>query len=243
MAKQKQQKNHLGKVKLRKHLKKEWMLYSFLIIPVIYYIIFKYIPMLGNVIAFRKYSGGPNIFGQKWVGLRYFKQFFRDRSFWNAFRNTLTLSITYLIFRFPITLTFALLLNEIRNLKWKKFVQTVSYLPHFISMVIIAGMIKEVVSLTGPINTIIASLGGEKISFIQEAPWFPPIYIISGIWQGLGWGTILYLAAMTGINIAANVLPAIFCLIAIIPIAMYSLDAKKIQENSRILAEKHAKSE
>ncbi len=200
MAKQKQQKNHLGKVKLGKHLKKEWMLYSFLIIPVIYYIIFKYIPMLGNVIAFRKYSGGPNIFGQKWVGLRYFKQFFRDRSFWNAFRNTLTLSITYLIFRFPITLTFALLLNEIRNLKWKKFVQTVSYLPHFISMVIIAGMIKEVVSLTGPINTIIASLGGEKISFIQEAPWFPPIYIISGIWQGLGWGTILYLAAMTGIN-------------------------------------------
>lgn len=200
MAKQKQQKNHLGKVKLGKHLKKEWMLYSFLIIPVIYYIIFKYIPMFGNVIAFRKYSGGPNIFGQKWVGLRYFKQFFKDPAFWNAFRNTLTLSITYLLFRFPITLTFALLLNEIRNLKWKKFVQTVSYLPHFISMVIIAGMIKEVVSLTGPINTIIASLGGEKISFIQEASWFPPIYIISGIWQGLGWGTILYLAAMTGIN-------------------------------------------
>lgn len=200
MAKQKQQKNHLGKVKLGKHLKKEWMLYSFLIIPVIYYIIFKYIPMLGNIIAFRKYSGGPNIFGQKWVGLRYFKQFFRDPAFWNAFRNTLTLSITYLIFRFPITLTFALLLNEIRNLKWKKFVQTVSYLPHFISMVIIAGMIKEVVSLTGPINTIIASLGGDKISFIQEASWFPPIYIISGLWQGLGWGTILYLAAMTGIN-------------------------------------------
>lgn len=200
MAKQKQQKNHLGKVNLGKHLKKEWMLYSFLIIPVLYYIIFKYIPMFGNVIAFRKYSGGPNIFGQKWVGFRYFKQFFKDPSFWNAFRNTLTLSVTYLIFRFPITLTFALLLNEIRNLKWKKFVQTVSYLPHFISMVIIAGMIKEVVSLTGPINTMIESLGGEKISFIQEAPWFPPIYIISGIWQGLGWGTILYLAAMTGIN-------------------------------------------
>ena len=200
MAKQKQQKNHLGKVSLGKHLKKEWMLYSFLIIPVLYYIIFKYIPMFGNVIAFRKYSGGPNIFGQKWVGFRYFKQFLKDPSFWNAFRNTLTLSITYLIFRFPITLTFALLLNEIRNLKWKKFVQTVSYLPHFISMVIIAGMIKEVVSLTGPINTMIESLGGEKISFIQEASWFPPIYIISGIWQGLGWGTILYLAAMTGIN-------------------------------------------
>ena len=102
--------------------------------------------------------------------------------------------------RFPLTLIFALLLNEIRNIKWKKFVQTVSYLPHFISMVIIAGMIKEVVSLSGPINTLLSSFGMEKISFIQEASWFPPIYIISGIWQALGWGTILYLAAMTGIN-------------------------------------------
>lgn len=200
MAKQKQPKNELGKVKLGRHLKKEWMLYSFFIIPIIYYVIFKYIPMFGNVIAFRKYSGGPNIFGEKWVGFRYFKQFLKDPSFWRAFRNTLYLSITYLLFRFPLTLIFALLLNEIRNVKWKKFVQTVSYLPHFISMVIIAGMVKEVVSLTGPINNIIASMGGEKISFIQEAKWFPPIYIISGIWQGLGWGTILYLAAMTGIN-------------------------------------------
>lgn len=200
MAKQKQPKNELGKVKLGRHLKKEWMLYSFLIIPFIYYIIFKYIPMFGNIIAFRKYSGGPNIFGEKWVGFRYFKQFLKDPSFWKAFRNTLTLSVTYLLFRFPLTLIFALLLNEIRNLKWKKFVQTVSYLPHFISMVIIAGMIKEVVSLTGPINNIIAALGGDKISFIQEAAWFPTIYIVSGIWQGLGWGTILYLAAMTGIN-------------------------------------------
>lgn len=193
-------KNHLGKIKLSKHIKKEWKLYSFLIIPILYFVIFKYIPMFGNIIAFRKYSGGVNIFGEKWVGLRYFKQFLRDPSFWRAFRNTLFLSVSYLIVRFPLTLIFALLLNEIRNIKWKKFVQTVSYLPHFISMVIIAGMIKEVVSLSGPINTLLSSFGMEKISFIQEASWFPPIYIISGIWQALGWGTILYLAAMTGIN-------------------------------------------
>ena len=193
-------KNHLGKIKLSKHIKKEWRLYSFLIIPILYFVIFKYIPMFGNIIAFRKYSGGVNIFGEKWVGLRYFKQFLRDPSFWRAFRNTLFLSVSYLIVRFPLTLIFALLLNEIRNIKWKKFVQTVSYLPHFISMVIIAGMIKEVVSLSGPINTLLSSFGMEKISFIQEASWFPPIYIISGIWQALGWGTILYLAAMTGIN-------------------------------------------
>ena len=193
-------KNHLGKIKLSKHIKKEWRLYSFLIIPILYFVIFKYTPMFGNIIAFRKYSGGVNIFGEKWVGLRYFKQFLKDPSFWRAFRNTLFLSVSYLIVRFPLTLIFALLLNEIRNIKWKKFVQTVSYLPHFISMVIIAGMIKEVVSLYGPINTLLSSFGMEKISFIQEASWFPPIYIISGIWQALGWGTILYLAAMTGIN-------------------------------------------
>ncbi|MBS5533721.1 sugar ABC transporter permease [Eisenbergiella sp. OF01-20] len=185
---------------MSRHLRKEWQLYSLLLIPLLYFVIFKYIPMLGNVIAFRKYSGGVNIFGEKWVGLRYFRQFLKDPSFWRAFRNTLFLSISYLLVRFPMTLLFALLLNEIRNIKWKKFVQTVSYLPHFISMVIIAGMIKEVVSLSGPVNSFIQMMGGEKISFIQEASWFPPIYIISGVWQALGWGTILYLAAITGIN-------------------------------------------
>lgn len=193
-------KANMNQGSLLRHVKKEWMLYSFLIIPVIYFIIFKYVPMFGNIIAFRKYTGGSNIFGEKWVGLRYFRQFFKDASFWRAFRNTLTLSISYLVVRFPITLIFALLLNEITNVHAKKFVQTVSYLPHFISMVIIAGMVKEVVSLSGPINNLIAAIGLDRISFIQEANWFPPIYIVSGVWQALGWGTILYLAAMTNIN-------------------------------------------
>lgn len=200
MARVKESNQHLGKISLKKHLKKEWRLYTFLLIPILYFIIFKYVPMFGNIIAFRKYKGGTNIFGTEWVGLRYFLQFMGDASFWRAFRNTLTLSVSYLVVRFPLTLIFALLLNEIRNVRWKKFVQTVSYLPHFISMVIIAGMIKEIVSLTGPINTLIANFGLDKISFIQEADWFPAIYIISGVWQGLGWGTILYLAAMTAIN-------------------------------------------
>lgn len=200
MARVKESNQHLGKISLKKHLKKEWRLYTFLPIPILYFIIFKYVPMFGNIIAFRKYKGGTNIFGTEWVGLRYFLQFMGDASFWRAFRNTLTLSVSYLVVRFPLTLIFALLLNEIRNIRWKKFVQTISYLPHFISMVIIAGMIKEIVSLTGPINTLMANFGLDKISFIQEADWFPAIYIISGVWQGLGWGTILYLAAMTAIN-------------------------------------------
>jgi putative aldouronate transport system permease protein len=187
-------------IPLWRHVKKEWKLYSFLIIPVMYFIIFKYAPMLGNIIAFRKYRGGPNIYGSEWVGFTYFEMFLKDPTFWRAFFNDLTLSVSYLVVKFPLTLAFALLLNEIGRIRWKKFVQTVSYLPHFISIVIVAGMVKEMVSLTGPINSILAWLGYEKISFISLPEWFSTIYVTSGVWQSLGWGTILYLAAMTGIN-------------------------------------------
>ncbi|MGO4106970.1 ABC transporter permease [Paenibacillus sp. YAF4_2] len=185
---------------LWRHVRKEWKLYSFLIIPLIYFIIFKYAPMIGNVIAFRKYRGGPNFLGSEWVGLQYFRMFMKDPTFWRAFYNNLFLSISYLVVRFPLTLIFALLINEIRRLKLKKFVQTVSYLPHFISMVILAGMVKEMLSASGPINTLLGHLGIEPIAFISLPQWFSTIYVTSGMWQGLGWGTILYLAAMTGIN-------------------------------------------
>ena len=182
------------------HVKKEWKLYSFLILPILYYVIFKYIPVLGNIIAFRRYKGGANIFGEYWVGFRYFEQFLTDPEFWQAFGNTLRLSIGYLLVRFPATLTFALLLNEIRKKWWKKTVQTISYLPHFISLVVLCGMVKELLASNGPINQLITSLGGEKIAFMSEAGWFDAVYILSGVWQALGWGTILYLTAMTGIN-------------------------------------------
>ncbi|WP_020618493.1 ABC transporter permease [Paenibacillus daejeonensis] len=185
---------------LWKHVRKEWKLYAFLVIPVIYFVIFKYMPMIGNVIAFRKYRGGPSILGSEWVGFTYFEMFMKDPTFWRAFFNDLTLSVSYLVVKFPLTLGFALLLNEITKMRWKKFVQTVSYLPHFISIVIVAGMVKEMVSLTGPINSLVAWLGYERIAFISLPEWFPTIYVSSGIWQSLGWGTILYLAAMTGIN-------------------------------------------
>lgn len=188
------------KMTFGRHMGKYWQLYAMLIIPIVYYIIFRYIPMFGNVIAFRKYRAGGNIFGDEFVGLRYFKQFITDKTFWRAFTNTLTLNISYLAVRFPLTLIFALLINEIRNVHWKKFVQTVSYLPHFISVVILCGMVKELVSTSGPINNLIAQLGGEKISFIAQANWFSTIFITSGVWQSLGWGTILYLAAMSNIN-------------------------------------------
>lgn len=192
-----------GKVKqesLLRHVKKNWRLYAFLVIPILYYIIFRYIPMFGNVIGFRRYRAGSSIFGDEWSGLKYFRQFWSDASFWSAFRNTLTLNVSYLLVRFPATLIFALLLNEIRCLPWKKFVQTVSYLPHFISMVVVAGMVKELVSSTGPINNLLQSLGMDPISFMSLPEWFPTIFITSGVWQALGWGTILYLAAISNIS-------------------------------------------
>lgn len=199
MAREKKAAN-IGQTSLLKHIKKEWRLYTFLILPIAYYVIFKYIPMVGNIIAFRKYKGGSNILGESWVGFRYFKQFIADESFWKAFWNTLRLSISYILIRFPATLIFALLINEIKKIKWKKTVQTVSYLPHFISLVVVCGMVKEVTSLTGPINGLLSSLGLEKINFMSEPQWFDTVYIVSGVWQALGWGTILYLTAMTNIN-------------------------------------------
>ena len=183
-----------------KYLKKYWQYYLLLLIPIIYYIIFRYIPMAGNIIAFRRYRAGGSIFGDEWSGLKYFKQFIGDKTFWRAFRNTLVLNFSYLVVRFPLTLIFALLLNEIRTLWWKKFVQTVSYLPHFISMVIVTGMVRELVSTTGPINHLLTYFGKEPISFIAFPKYFSTIFVVSGVWQSLGWGTILYLAAIAGIN-------------------------------------------
>jgi len=188
------------RMSLKKHLKQNWQLYFFMLVPVIYYLIFRYVPMAGNIIAFRRYRAGSSIFGDQWSGLKYFKQFIGDQSFWRAFRNTLSLNMVYLLFRFPMTLIFALLLNEIRNIHWKKFVQTVSYLPHFISVVIVTGMIRELISANGPLNRIITYFGGEVTYFIALPQWFMTIFVVSGLWQSLGWGTILYLAAMSNIS-------------------------------------------
>ncbi|MDD3959915.1 MAG: ABC transporter permease subunit [Oscillospiraceae bacterium] len=204
------------KTAFERHAGRYGQLYFMLLVPIVYYVIFRYMPMAGNIIAFRKFSAGGSIFGDQWKGLYYFETFIFGPSgwkgfekfitylgisgFWRAFRNTLTLNFSYLVIRFPLTLIFALLLNEIRNLRWKKFVQTVSYLPHFIAVVIVAGMVKEVLSTSGPINGFIKSIGMEAIPFISEKDWFVTIFVTSGLWQSLGWGTILYLASISHIN-------------------------------------------
>lgn len=190
----------IPKQSISKHLRKYWQYYAMMLIPILYYIIFRYVPMAGNIIAFRRYRAGSSIFGDEWSGLKYFNQFVMDQNFWRSFRNTLLLNFKYLIVSFPMTLIFALLLNEVRHVAFKKVVQTISYLPHFISMVIVAGMVREVLSTSGPINRMIEALGGQAVTFISLPEWFTTIFVVSGVWQGIGWGTILYLAAMTGIN-------------------------------------------
>lgn len=182
------------------HMHRFWQLYVLMLIPVVYYLVIRYAPMIGNVIAFRRYRAGSSILGDEWSGMKYFNQFTSDPNFWRAFKNTLLLNFKYLIISFPLTLVFALLLNEVRNVHWKKIVQTISYLPHFISMVIVAGMVREILSTSGPINSMLTSMGKDAIQFIALPEWFTTIFVVSGIWQGIGWGTILYLAAMAGIN-------------------------------------------
>ncbi|SDZ56131.1 putative aldouronate transport system permease protein [Evansella caseinilytica] len=180
--------------------KKDWQLYSLIILPVIYLLIFKYLPMIGNIIAFRRFIPGGSIFGEEWVGLYYFKMFLSDPTFYKVFSNTLILAFWLLLITFPAPILFALLLNELKNQLFKRFVQTASYLPHFFSVVVVAGIVFEFVAINGPLNSLIEFLGGNRINFIQLPEWFRTIFISSELWQGLGWGAILYLAALTGIN-------------------------------------------
>lgn len=181
-------------------IRRDWQLYSLLLLPLLYLLIFRYLPMAGNVIAFRKYQPGGNLFGEYWVGFTYFELFINDPTFWTVFQNTIVLGGLTLLFSFPMPIIFALLLNELRFKKFKKFAQSASYLPHFLSVVIIAGMVLQIVSLDGTVNQLISLFGGDPISFMQNSDWFRTIYVASDVWQTMGWGAILYLAALTTID-------------------------------------------
>lgn len=176
--------------------------YILLVLPIAYFIIFKYIPILGNVIAFRKYEPGKFVYGTQWVGLKYFEMFLYDPYFWKAFTNTIILSVTNLVFNFPIPIIFALLINELHGKYAKKIVQSISYLPRFLSTVIVVGMLKELLSpSTGIVNLVLANLFHiEPIFFVNDAAWFRPLYILSDTWQMMGWNAIIYFAALTNID-------------------------------------------
>ncbi|WP_169081346.1 ABC transporter permease [Paenibacillus sp. PL91] len=163
-------------------------------------LIFAYFPMYGILIAFKDYSAAKGVMGSEWVGLKYFETFFNDPMAFRILKNTLLLGIYTLFWSFPAPIILALLFNELRSKRFKKLVQTVSYFPHFISVVIVAGLLKEFASRDGLFNDIIAYLGGTPIMFLLEPDFFRTIFISSGIWQGIGFGTIIYLAAMSGID-------------------------------------------
>lgn len=191
-----------GQLSWRKSLRRDWQLYALVVLPLLFFAIFRYVPMLGNIIAFRRFRPGGNIFGEEWVGLRYVEMFLNDPTFWAVFRNTFMIGSLTLLFCFPLPIILALLLNEVRSRYFKRLVQTVSYLPHFLSIVIIAGMLMQLLSLEGTVNQIVRAMGGEAMPFLQMPEWFRTIYVSSEVWQTVGWGTILYLAALTNVDSA-----------------------------------------
>ncbi|MBQ7915584.1 MAG: sugar ABC transporter permease [Firmicutes bacterium] len=176
-------------------------LYIFFALPVvIYYVVFKYVPLYGLQIAFKDYKITKEFWECAWVGFKHFEKFFTGMYFTRTVGNTLIISFLNLIFGFPAPIVFALLLNEVQNQKFKKVVQTVTYLPHFVSLVVICGLIVSFSAKDGLFNTIIAWFGGTKNDLLMSKAAFRPIYILSGIWAGFGWGSIIYLSALAGVD-------------------------------------------
>ncbi len=165
---------------------------------IVYYFLFHYAPMYGVVIAFKNYKGGTSMMQAPWVGLKWFQEFFGSIYFGRLLRNTLLISLYNLVFGFPLPILFALVLHETQNRLFKRVVQTVSYLPHFISVVVVVGMLQTMLSTTdGVVNNLIRASGGEVVNFFGSSRWFRPLYVGSGIWQSFGWNSIIYLAALT----------------------------------------------
>jgi putative aldouronate transport system permease protein len=184
-----------------KRFYKSRYLYIMFIPTLVYLIIFKFAPMFGLVIAFKDYSIIRGFAESPWVGFKHFKAFFSSVFFWRIIRNTFALNIFDVVFGFPVPIILSLMLNEVYVKPYKRVIQSVSYLPHFISMVIVVSMFKQFLSPSmGLVNNVLADMGFERIYFLGEPKYFWPLYTILHIWKESGWGTILYLAAMTGIN-------------------------------------------
>lgn len=198
--------SHIGKKRggnsLFKRIVRNREYYLLLIPSLVLLILFKYVPMYGVQIAFRDYRASAGIWGSEWVGLHWFTKFFSSYNSWRMISNTIILSLELLVCTFPIPVILALMLNQVRHAKFKKVVQTTIYAPHFISVMVLAGMLRIFLSPSGGlINLIIQAFGGESIYFLGSAEWFRPVYILSSIWQDAGWGTIIYLAALSGVDV------------------------------------------
>ena len=183
-----------------RRLRESWQWYLLLLPALAYTIVFRYVPMSGLLMAFENFRPKRGIFGSAWVGLDNFVRFFNNPYFWAMIRNTLSITLLGLA-TFPCSIIFALLLNEITRQRFKKTVQMISYLPHFLSEVVVVAIALQLLDLTyGPVNQLIVALGGQRHYFMGDTKAFPFIYVATGVWQNLGWGAILYLSALSGVS-------------------------------------------
>ncbi|KIR02205.1 polysaccharide ABC transporter permease [Lachnospiraceae bacterium TWA4] len=189
----------LNKKSLKNSILSNWQLYAMLLVPVILTLIYKYVPMYGIQIAFRDYKAARGMFGSEWVGLKWFERFFSSPNCIRMIKNTVLLSLYSLLWSFPIPIILALMINQLRFKRFKRVVQTVLYAPHFISIMVVCGMIRIFLSPSGGLINLIA---GTSIDFLSEAGAFRTIYIASGIWQDAGWGIIVYMATLSNIDIS-----------------------------------------
>ncbi len=184
-----------------KLMRQNYQLYIFLIPAIVFIVLFMYTPLYGLQIAFKNYRGGDGIWGSAWVGLKWFNQFFSTPRCWEIVKNTLTISVYSLIAGFPLPICLAIILNYVKNLRFKKFAQTVTYMPHFISTVVLVAMMNLFFSpSSGFVNTIIKAFGGEAVYFMGMSSLFPHMYVWSGIWQSMGYSSIIYIAALSGVS-------------------------------------------
>ena len=182
------------------YFKNNWQLYLMLVLPLAYLVIFKYLPMVGTVVAFKDYNIFQGMWKSEWAGLVHFKEAFASNEFWLAIKNTLVLNLGDLLIGFPIPVILAIFLNELNGNKVKKASQVIMYLPHFLSWVIIAGIVQQLFSNSGLINQLVVKFGFEAIPFLSNPSNWRLVYWITGVWQSAGYGLIIYLAALTSID-------------------------------------------
>ncbi|WP_313071450.1 ABC transporter permease [Lacrimispora sp.] len=193
--------NQIKKNGILRYLQRDWQLYVLMFLPMLFILVFKFLPYSGLSIAFKDYKVAKGYAGSEWVGFSIFQKVFGKRDFGQAVSNTLLLNVLDLVFGFPMPVILALILNEIKNRYFKSVVQTLLYLPHFLSWVIIGGIGYSLFSVSsGVVNVLIQNAGNSPIPFLQDNTWWLISYVLIGVWQSMGWGTIIYLAAITGVN-------------------------------------------
>ncbi len=181
-------------------IKRNYQSYIMLLAPMGILLLFSYVPMYGILMAFKDYSSRQGIMGSEWIGLAHFRELFSQLQFKRAFFNTLRISVLRIVFTFPIPIILALFINEFAAVRYKKVLQTVMYLPHFISWLIIGGIVKQLLDSYGPINNVLVAIGADRTAFLAEGRYFIYILLISETWKGAGWGTIIYVASMASIS-------------------------------------------